>query len=116
MPDSIGRICICNTSPLFYLHQIKRLTLLEDLYGSVVTTPEVQEELAAGADGGEDVPDLRHYDWLVAIGDTQIVSLYFGKDQFRLLPLCVALYAERSWKHANCTDQGRRSGLLSRNQ
>jgi predicted nucleic acid-binding protein len=64
MPDPSGRICICNTSPLFYLHQVNRLTLLKDLYGSIVTTPEVQEELAAGADGGEDVPDLQHCDWI----------------------------------------------------
>jgi len=64
MPDPSGRMYICNTSPLFYLHQVNRLTLLKDLYGSIVTTPEVQEELAAGADGGEDVPDLRHYDWI----------------------------------------------------
>jgi predicted nucleic acid-binding protein len=64
MPDPSGRICICNTSPLFYLHQVKRLPLLKDLYDGIVTTPEVQEELAAGAVGGEDVPDLRGYDWI----------------------------------------------------
>lgn len=64
MPDLAGRICICNTSPLFYLHQVDRLPLLKDLYDGIVTTPEVQEELAAGAVGGEDVPDLLRYDWI----------------------------------------------------
>jgi predicted nucleic acid-binding protein len=64
MPDAASRVCICNTSPLFYLHQIGRLPLLRQLYGRVLTTPEVAAELAAGADVGEDVPTLREHPWI----------------------------------------------------
>jgi len=64
MPDASSRVCICNTSPLFYLHQIGQLSLLRQLYGRVLTTTEVADELNAGANVGEDVPNLREHPWI----------------------------------------------------
>jgi predicted nucleic acid-binding protein len=64
MPEVSPPVCLCNTSPLFYLHQIRRLSLLRQLYGRVLTTPEVAGELDAGAKVGEDVPNLREHPWI----------------------------------------------------
>jgi hypothetical protein len=73
MPDASSRTCICNTSPLFYLHQIGRLSLLRQLYGRVLTMPEVVAELDAGANVGEDVPNLREHPW-IEVSPIQIPS------------------------------------------
>lgn len=60
MPDMV----ICNTSPLFYLHRIKHLDILEKLYRKIVVPDTVQIELKEGKAQGEDVPDLSVYNWI----------------------------------------------------
>lgn len=64
MPEASATLCICNTSPIFYLHAISKLSLLADIYGRVVTTTEVIEELRAGGDVGETVPDIAAIPWI----------------------------------------------------
>ncbi len=59
-----GATVICDTSPLFYLHQIGQLDLLRRLYDSVVVTRSVVAELAAGEALGEDVPHVEQTPWL----------------------------------------------------
>lgn len=60
MPDKI----VVDTSPLFYLHRLGLLDILNKLYG-VVTAPEaVKHELQQGGLQGEDVPRLEEYAWL----------------------------------------------------
>lgn len=60
MPD----IVISNTSPIFYLHRLGQLELLHRLYGRILIPEAVSEELRAGRDQGEDVPDIANYDWI----------------------------------------------------
>jgi len=61
MPDALTLI---NTSPLLYLHQVGQLEILPKLYGTIVTAPAVEQELAVGRATGIDVPDLRLLKWL----------------------------------------------------
>jgi len=60
MPDLV----ISNTSPLFYLHRLGHLELLHKLYGRVLVPEAVVEELKAGRDQGEDVPDIADHNWI----------------------------------------------------
>src|SRR5436309_14615454 len=60
MPDLV----ISNTSPLFYLHRLRRLDLLQKLYQRVIVPEAVVDELKAGRDQGEDAPDVADYDWI----------------------------------------------------
>ena len=53
---------ISNTSPLYYLHQIGHLQLLNDLFGVVCTTSQVVTELDAGIRQGLSIPDIRNND------------------------------------------------------
>ncbi|NEP76535.1 DUF3368 domain-containing protein [Okeania sp. SIO2G5] len=59
-PDTV----ISNTSPLLYLHQVGQLNLLPQLYGTVITSDAVNQELTVGKAAGVDVPDLSRLDWL----------------------------------------------------
>lgn len=61
MPDLV----ICNTSPLFYLHRLGCLELLQKLYQRIVVPEAVVEELKAGRDRREDAPDIADYEWIV---------------------------------------------------
>jgi uncharacterized protein len=61
MPD---RKVIINTSPLFYLHQVDRLDLLETLYTTITTPTAVQRELQAGQVQGLSIPDLEQLNWV----------------------------------------------------
>jgi len=61
MPDSIT---ISNTSPLLYLHLVKQLDLLAQLYGEVLVPPAVEAELQAGAQKGVAVPKIATLPWL----------------------------------------------------
>lgn len=58
------RIVIVNTSPLFYLHKLGHLNLLEKLYGEIVIPNAVVTEIAAGKRHGEDVPNIADYKWI----------------------------------------------------
>ena len=54
MPETVS-----NTSPLIYLHLLRRLELLPLLFGKIVVPFQVEQELAQGRARGHDVPDLR---------------------------------------------------------
>ncbi len=60
MPDLV----ISDTSPLFYLHRLRHLDLLQKLYQRIIVPQAVADELKAGGDQGEDVPNIREYEWL----------------------------------------------------
>ena len=60
MPEQV----ICDTSPLFYLHRLQHLSLLQNLYQHILAPEAVVAELRAGYDQREDVPDLAHYNWI----------------------------------------------------
>jgi predicted nucleic acid-binding protein len=60
MPEYV----ISNTSPLFYLHRLRQLDLLQKLYTRLLVPEAVVDELQAGRDQGEDVPELTGYDWI----------------------------------------------------
>jgi len=57
-------ITIVNTSPLFYLHQLGLLELLNKLYGHITVPEAVKKELKEGQAQGEDVPQLENYPWV----------------------------------------------------
>src|SRR6185295_12554320 len=61
MPE---RETISNTSPLLYLHYVGQLDLLHKLYGPVVITPPVLEELRVGAERGIATPNVDQIQWL----------------------------------------------------
>jgi len=56
---------VSNTSPLYYLHQLRCLDLLGSLFGRVHTTPQVLAELEAGNTLGLSVPDMSTREWCV---------------------------------------------------
>jgi uncharacterized protein len=60
MPEQV----ISNTSPLFYLHRLRQLDLLQKLYTRLLVPEAVVDELQAGRDQGEDVPAVTGYDWI----------------------------------------------------
>jgi uncharacterized protein len=60
MPEYV----ISNTSPLFYLHRLGQLDLLQKLYSRLLVPEAVVDELQAGRDQGEDVPEVTSYDWI----------------------------------------------------
>lgn len=59
-----SRLVISNTSPLFYLHQINRLDLLQTLYGQIMVPAAVQRELQAGQAQGLSVPLVETLGWV----------------------------------------------------
>jgi predicted nucleic acid-binding protein len=60
MPELV----ISNTSPLFYLHRLRHLDLLQKLYQRVIVPEAVADELKAGRNQGEDDPDIADYNWI----------------------------------------------------
>ena len=62
MPDPSA--VITNTSPLLYLHQVGHLSILQQLYGTVLVPPAVRQELEAGKRKGLEVPDVNNLTWL----------------------------------------------------
>ena len=65
---------ISNTSPLFYLHQIGRLNLLQKLYSSIKTPNAVYQELQAGKDQGISIPNIQDLEWInIAAPKTEYV-------------------------------------------
>ena len=57
-------ITIVNTSPLFYLHRLGLLELLNKLYGHITVPEAVEKELKEGQAQGEDVPQLENHPWV----------------------------------------------------
>jgi len=72
MPDLT---VVCNTSPLYYLHQIGRLDLLRRLYQWVVVPQAVRDELDAGARAGYDVPNLSDATWIRVRSVSDVVAI-----------------------------------------
>ena len=60
MPEHV----ISNTSPLFYLHRLRYLDLLRELYQRIIVPDAVVDELQAGREQGEDVPEVAAYAWI----------------------------------------------------
>jgi predicted nucleic acid-binding protein len=57
-------LVISNTSPLFYLHRLGQLELLHKLYHNIIIPNAVVEELKAGKEQGEEVPDVSDCNWI----------------------------------------------------
>ncbi len=57
-------VVIVNTSPLFYLHRIDCLSVLQKLYNEIIIPGAVVAELAEGERVGEDVPNVANYPWI----------------------------------------------------
>ena len=55
---------LCDTSALQYLHQLRLLELLRQLYDTVVVPGAVAAEIAAGRAQGVDLPDLSALPWV----------------------------------------------------
>ncbi len=58
---------ICNTSPLQYLHQLRRLDLLHDLGSRVLVPRAVVGELEAGRVRGIDEPSPEFIPWISVV-------------------------------------------------
>ena len=57
-------VVISNTSPIFYLHRLRLLDLLRELYQKIVVPKAVVAELETGRRQGEDVPEIDSYEWI----------------------------------------------------
>ena len=86
-------VVISNTSPIFYLHRLRRLDLLQKLYQEIIVPKAVVAELEAGRRQGEDVPELDNYEWIKirAIRSPQILGLStdFGLGETEVLALAL---------------------------
>ena len=58
------KLVITNTTPLLYLYRLGHLELLPKLYRQIVVPQAVVKELKAGESQGDDVPDVKNYDWI----------------------------------------------------
>ena len=86
-------VVISNTSPIFYLHRLRRLDLLQKLYQEIIVPKAVVAELEAGRRQGEDVPEIDSYEWIKirAIRSPQILGLStdFGPGETEVLALAL---------------------------
>ncbi len=57
-------LIISDTSPLFYLEQLNQIELLPKLYGEIVIPYAVVDELLAGVQLGERVPNVTQLSWI----------------------------------------------------
>lgn len=84
---------ISNTSPIFYLHRLGLLYLLQKLYAHIVIPEAVVEELRAGKEQGEDVPHIADYSWLQvrSVNTPELVSLItdLGSGEAQVLTLAM---------------------------
>ena len=86
-------VVISNTSPIFYLHRLRLLDLLQELYQKIVIPKAVVAELETGRRQGEDVPEIANYEWIEtrAIQSPQILGLStdFGSGETEVLALAL---------------------------
>ncbi len=86
-------VVISNTSPIFYLHRLRLLALLQKLYQEIIVPKAVVAELEAGRRQGEDVPEIDGYEWIEtrAIRSPQILGLStdFGPGETEVLALAL---------------------------
>lgn len=91
MPEHV----ISNTSPLFYLHRLRQLDLLQKLYSRLLVPEAVVDELQAGRDQGEDIPEVTNYDWIEvrAVRMPAVVTLItdLGAGEAQVLALALEL-------------------------
>lgn len=71
---------ICNTSPLQYLHQLNRLSLLSDLVERIIVPPAVLRELEAGRAAGVDLPEVGGLKWVTVREPISIRALPLVQD------------------------------------
>lgn len=81
----------CNTSPIQYLHQLDRLELIHELFGSIVVPPAVKAELNAGRDQGVSLPRLDALDWIRLSSSVSIppllIQFQLGSGELEVLAL-----------------------------
>lgn len=86
-------VVISNTSPIFYLHRLRLLDLLQKLYQKIIVPKAVVAELEAGRRQGEDVPEIDSYEWIETqtIRSPQILGLStdFGSGETEVLALAL---------------------------
>ena len=86
-------VVISNTSPIFYLHRLRLLDLLQKLYQEIIVPKAVVAELEAGRRQGEDAPEIDSYEWIKirAIRSPQILGLStdFGPGETEVLALAL---------------------------
>ena len=86
-------VVISNTSPVFYLHRLRLLDLLQKLYQKIIIPKAVVAELEVGRRQGEDVPEIDKYEWIEtrAIQSPQILGLStdFGSGETEVLALAL---------------------------
>ena len=86
-------VVISNTSPIFYLHRLRLLDLLQELYQKIIIPKAVVAELETGRRQGEDVPEIDNYEWIEtrAIRSPQILGLStdFGSGEAEVLALAL---------------------------
>ena len=86
-------VVISNTSPIFYLHRLRLLDLLQELYQKIIIPKAVVAELEIGRRQGEDVPEIDNYEWIEtrAIRSPQILGLStdFGSGEAEVLALAL---------------------------
>ncbi len=86
-------VVISNTSPIFYLHRLRLLNLLQELYQKIIVPKAVVAELEVGRRQGEDVPEIDNYEWIEtrAIRSPQILGLStdFGAGEAEVLALAL---------------------------
>ena len=86
-------VVISNTSPIFYLHRLRLLGLLQELYQKIIVPRAVVAELEAGRRQGEDVPEIDSYEWIETrtVQSPQILGLStdFGSGETEVLALAL---------------------------
>ncbi len=86
-------VVISNTSPIFYLHRLRLLDLLQELYQKIIIPKAVVAELEIGRRQGEDVPEIDNYEWIEtrAIRSSQVLRLStdFGSGEAEVLALAL---------------------------
>lgn len=86
-------VVISNTSPIFYLHRLRLLGLLQELYQKIIIPKAVVAELEAGRRQGEEVPEIDNYEWIEirTIQSPQILGLStdFGSGEAEVLALAL---------------------------
>ena len=86
-------VVISNTSPIFYLHRLRLLNLLQELYQKIIIPKAVVAELEIGRRQGEEVPEINNYKWIEtrAIRSSQVLGLStdFGSGEAEVLALAL---------------------------
>jgi uncharacterized protein len=77
---SATRDVFCNTSPLYYLHQLGRLALLPSLYGRLTIPEAVVLELREGGRLGHAVPEVEALPWIRVAQVEQAALLRMATD------------------------------------